>query len=214
MHCASLPAQWGGHWWPFDRPGGMAAFSRALGRDGHMPHQQEPCGFYEFAKVLGLVAVGVPALIIGWQCNQWLQFGIWPPLPISAALSTLGIGIPQTEWVGAQQIIYWLVSLPTSLVIFVIIGVAARIVLSLEIPRTQAPHLMKRDEAHRNPQNPPDLPEVKNELDDRPLSVAELEQELRRAVNEASRDRPLSVAELEDELRRAVNEASRDDHPR
>jgi hypothetical protein len=55
-----------------------------------------------------LVALAFPA----YQALVWLQEGVWHPLPISWALHFMSWRVPQTDWVGLQKIIYWVLDLP------------------------------------------------------------------------------------------------------
>jgi hypothetical protein len=43
--------------------------------------------------------------IVAWQVLQWLQFGVWPEVPVSYAFDYFQIRYPAAAWVGVQKII-------------------------------------------------------------------------------------------------------------
>ena len=70
----------------------------------------------------GLATVGIPGLMIGSQVLTWLEHGYWPHLPIGEALVRWGHGYPNTDWIGIQKFIDWVMSWPASLVVFLGLG--------------------------------------------------------------------------------------------
>ena len=66
--------------------------------------------------------------ILAWQAYQWLQTGIWTPLPISNLFDFFGWSKQFTDWVGLQQILSLLLEIPSSAVVlavaiaFIILG--------------------------------------------------------------------------------------------
>lgn len=44
------------------------------------------------------------------QCFQWLKLGAWEPLLLSDALRIVGVRYPQTDYVGLQKILDWVLS--------------------------------------------------------------------------------------------------------
>jgi hypothetical protein len=66
--------------------------------------------------------------ILAWQAYQWLQTGIWTPLPISNLFDFFGSSKQFTDWVGLQQILSLLLEIPSRAVVlavaiaFIILG--------------------------------------------------------------------------------------------
>lgn len=83
----------------------LAADDRAVGRVGLW-----------IAAILGFL--GAALLILAWQACFWLVKGIWPPLPIRAVFVWLGVPVPETSWVGLQEIIEWCASCPVAGLLF------------------------------------------------------------------------------------------------
>jgi hypothetical protein len=55
--------------------------------------------------------------ILAWQAYQWLQTGIWTPLPISRLFDFFGWSTHFTDWIGLQQILSLLLEIPSSAVV-------------------------------------------------------------------------------------------------
>jgi hypothetical protein len=66
--------------------------------------------------LLILAGLLVPLCVLGYQSYFWLKFGDWLPLPVGNILFSLGVALPQSEWLGAQKIVNWLLDFPLSAV--------------------------------------------------------------------------------------------------
>jgi hypothetical protein len=66
-----------------------------------------------------------PVIALGYQVVHWLKHGSWLPMPLSMGTDYLGITPPRAAWVGVQKVVDWILDLPLSLALFVIIVAAA-----------------------------------------------------------------------------------------
>jgi hypothetical protein len=69
-----------------------------------------------------LMAIGVLLIVAAfcipvWQSYHWLRYGIWVQLDIATICDWIN-WFPQVRWLGAQEIITWLLSWPLSLAVF------------------------------------------------------------------------------------------------
>jgi hypothetical protein len=66
--------------------------------------------------IAGVLVVGVAGLMVFGQGMQWLQHGVWPPLPARYLFAT----DVTVEWVGAQKILDQFLAMPMTAVIAVV----------------------------------------------------------------------------------------------
>jgi uncharacterized protein (DUF2235 family) len=68
---------------------------------------------FALALLIILVAAGVG--VFGYQVFEWLQTGVWPPMPLAKVLGFVRAW--GQSWVGLQQVYDWILALPLSLML-------------------------------------------------------------------------------------------------
>jgi len=65
-------------------------------------------------------------MVLGYQCVTWLRTGAWVPLPLSRAFDFMTGGsfidvFFRMEWVGLREVILWILNLPMSVMLPVLV---------------------------------------------------------------------------------------------
>ena len=74
--------------------------------------------FFSLAMATRVASVLMSAGILAWQTFQWLQFGVWPDVPVYYAFDFFEIHYPVARWLGIQKMIAAFLQWPLSVVIF------------------------------------------------------------------------------------------------
>lgn len=74
----------------------------------------------------GVLVALAGVLILGLQFLMWLRYGEWTEMPIGWLVDTT-IGYPFVGWLGAQMIINYVMSAPTSVSLFAV-GIAVALI--------------------------------------------------------------------------------------
>jgi hypothetical protein len=72
--------------------------------------------------IIGLPAVAIAIVVV--QSVIWLKTGTWPSFPIAAALKLIGLAAKPSGWIGADEIIDYLLACPVSGAL-TLLGIAA-----------------------------------------------------------------------------------------
>ena len=87
----------------------------------------------DWVLILSIIAAGIFAVaVIGWQVYTWLRLGAWPGLPFFDLFKyfeiDLSIVYAPTDWQGLAKIARWILDLPLSLCVPLLIVLAGGIV--------------------------------------------------------------------------------------
>jgi hypothetical protein len=89
----------------------------------------------DFLGALALVAIWpffIGPIIFGWQCIQWLHFGYWHPVPVSAAFDFFGMPYPTSTWAEVHKTISYILELPLSITSFLVYQAVVVAVMQVE----------------------------------------------------------------------------------
>ena len=71
-------------------------------------------------------------IVIGWQVYTWLRIGAWPSLPFSEAFIYFNVNLTNiyypSDWQGLAKIAQWVLNLPLSICVPVLIILFAKII--------------------------------------------------------------------------------------
>ena len=73
--------------------------------------------FSSLAIATGVASVLMSAGILAWQTFQWLQFAVWPDVPVYYAFDFFEIHYPDARWLGIQKMIAVFLHWPLSIAI-------------------------------------------------------------------------------------------------
>jgi len=74
--------------------------------------------FFALALATGVASTLMSSGILAWQTFQWLEFAVWPDVPVYYAFDFFEIHYPIARWLGVQKMIAAFLQWPLSVVIF------------------------------------------------------------------------------------------------